>query len=87
MEDVREFIVSEDNIAKGIKKRKNWTALGIDDIENFWWSMFEVCWRPLSEIMNQWIERKDCIPEWLTLGRTVVLPKMKDLSSKKDSGQ
>ena len=36
------------------------------------------------EIMNQWIERKDLIPEWLILGRTVLLPKVKDLSSEKD---
>ena len=35
LEDVREFLVSEDDIARVIKKRKNWTAPGIDDIENF----------------------------------------------------
>ena len=35
VENVREFIVSKDKIARVIKKRKNWTAPGIDDIENF----------------------------------------------------
>ena len=34
--------------------------------------------------MNQWIEEKNCIPEWLTLGRTVLLLKTKGLFSEKD---
>ena len=49
-----------------------------------WWKIFKVCWRPLGEIVNQWIERKDRILKWVTLGRTVLLPKMKNLSSEKD---
>ena len=36
VEDVREFFVREDGIARVIKKRKDWTAPGIDGIENFW---------------------------------------------------
>ena len=53
MENVREFIVSKDNIARVMKKRKNWTAPEIDDLENFWWKIFKVCWRPLSKVINQ----------------------------------
>ena len=34
--------------------------------------------------MNQRIVRKDCIREWQALGRTGLLPKIKDLSSDKD---
>ena len=33
--------------------------------------------------MNQWIGRKDRIPKWLILGRTVLLLKMKDLPNEK----
>ena len=32
---VREFVVTESEIGKVISKRKNWTAPGIDRIENF----------------------------------------------------
>ena len=53
VEDVREFIVSEDNIARVIQKRMNCTAPEIDGIENFWWKTFKVYWRSLGEIMNQ----------------------------------
>ena len=50
--NVKEFIVAESDIAMVIKKRKNWTAPGIDGIENFWWKIFKSCWIPLSRIMN-----------------------------------
>ena len=33
--------------------------------------------------MQTWIENSNKIPEWLTLGRTVLVPKAGDLSSKK----
>ena len=46
VEDVKEFSVSEDDIARVIKKRKNWSAPGVDDIENLWWNVFKVCWIP-----------------------------------------
>ena len=41
VENVREFIVRKNDISRVIKKRKNWTAPGIDDIENFWWKIFK----------------------------------------------
>jgi len=80
---VEEFKVSESDIEKIIKKRKNWTA-PVDGIENYWWKVFKVCWRPLSKIMNMWVENNATVPKWLTLGRTVLIPKAKDLSSERD---
>ena len=41
VENVREFIVRKNDIARVIKKRKNWTAPGIDGIGNFWWKIFK----------------------------------------------
>jgi len=81
---VREFQVSEEDIQKTVRNRKNWTAPGIDGIENFWWKHFKACWKPLSEIMNKWVEDNRTIPDWLTLGRTVLIPKTEDLSSERD---
>ena len=43
VENVREFIVRKNDIARVIKKRKNWTAPGIDGIGNFWWKYSKVC--------------------------------------------
>ena len=34
--------------------------------------------------MNRWIQDNESIPHWLTLGRTVLLPKAVDLSSERD---
>ena len=82
--DVDEFKVTEAGIKRVIGKRKNWTAPGIDGIENFWWKTFKASWRPLCAAMNHWVEDQASIPQWLTLGRTVLLPKTKDLTSEKD---
>ena len=82
--NVKEFIVAESDIAIIIKQRKNWTAPGIDGIENFWWKIFKSCWRPLSRIMNCWVKEKESIPKWVTLGKTALLPKSDDLSCETD---
>ena len=33
---VKEFDISENGLISEIKKRKNWTAPGVDGIQNFW---------------------------------------------------
>ena len=38
--DVQDIEISEENIGKVIKRRKNWTSPGIDGIQNFWWKKF-----------------------------------------------
>jgi len=84
IQEVHEFMVCDKDIKEVIKKKKNWTAPGIDGIENFWWKIFTSTWQPLSEAMNSWIEDQSKIPEWLAIGRTVLIPKAIDLSSEKD---
>ena len=34
--------------------------------------------------MNKWLDNVQSIPQWLTLGRTVLIPKAKDVSSEKE---
>lgn len=81
---VEEFQVNETDLGNVIRGRKNWTAPGVDGIENYWWKIFRVCWQPLSVTMNRWVEDQTTIPSWLALGRTVLIPKAADLSSEKD---
>ena len=38
----------------------------------------------LLRCFNMWVEQPDEIPEWLTLGRTVLLPKTEELSNEKN---
>ena len=78
--DVQDIEISEENIGKVIKRRKNWTSPGIDGIQNFWWKKFSGTWKALERTMKSWNEDPEGIPEWVTLGRTVLLPKTEDLS-------
>ena len=38
---VNDFTVTFDKVKKEVAKRKGWTALGIDGIQNYWWKKFE----------------------------------------------
>ena len=82
--NVRIFNITEIELGNIIKKRKNWSAPGIDGIQNFWWKKFKSVWRPLCMAMNRWINEPHTIPEWMALGRTVLLPKTEDLTKEKD---
>ena len=37
VKNVQEFTITEKNFYDIVKKRKNWSAPGIDGIQNFWW--------------------------------------------------
>lgn len=80
---VHEFQVNNTDIEYVIKKRKNWTAPRFDGTVNFWWRTFASTWKPLSKAMNEWIDDETMIPDWLTIGRTVVLPKTEDIFVRK----
>ena len=67
-----------------IKKRKNWTAPGIDGIQNFWWKHCPAVWEYLLKGFNEWMVFEESIPEWIATGRTILLPKSDDLSNRAD---
>ena len=46
---VSELVVIYKNMKKEIAKRKNWTAPGIDGIQNFWWKKFETAQKALRK--------------------------------------
>ena len=64
-------------------------GLGIDGVQNLWWKKFRNLWwkkfrgtwSAILRCFNQWLEQLDEIPDWLTQGRTVLLPKTEDLSN------
>ena len=41
-------------------------------------------WKALVRSFNEWIEQPDETQEWVTHGRTVLLPKLEDLSDEKE---
>ena len=78
--NVQDFRTTEKKLHQTVKKKKNWSATGIDGVQNFWWKKFRGTWSAILRCFNQWLEQPDEIPDWLTQGRTVLLPKTEYLS-------
>ena len=81
---VREFSITEKELTIEIKKRKNWTAPGIDGIQNFWWKKFTSTHKVLARVLNKLKHRNNLIPKWWPSGKTVLLPKSKDVTDEKN---
>ena len=82
--DVKDFDINLAQLCKEVKKRKNWTAPGIDGIQNYWWKKFCAVGPPLAKVLNKVTDDPSLIPEWFTLGRTVLLPKTNNLNEVSD---
>ena len=82
--NVQEFTITEKKLHQTVKKRKNWSAPGINGVQNFWWKKFRGTWSAILRCFNQSLELPDEIPDWLTHGRTVLLPKTEDLSNERN---
>ena len=81
---ISQFEVTEEKLRREATKRKNWTAPGIDDIQNFRWRKFIPAQEALAKAFTMIYEDTTMIPEWWPSGRTVLLPKMKNLSDEKN---
>ena len=81
---VKEFNITENGLISQIKKRKKWTAPGVDGIQNFWWKRFRPAKKALKKAFEQIRDENRLILTWWSLGRTVLLPQSKDLSDRKN---
>ena len=75
--DVQEFKIDDKKLYETVKKRKNWTAPGIDGVQNFWWKKVTGTWKAITDCFKKWMEQPEEIPTWLTQGQTVLLQKRK----------
>ena len=81
---VKEFGITVETLEKETKKRENWTASGIDGIQNIWWKKLKLAVRELKTALEQVKDNDDLIPVWWPSGRTVLLTKMEDLTDEKE---
>ena len=81
---VNHFTVTFDKVKKEVAKRKGWTAPGIDGIQNYWWKMFESAQKVLTRAFTKLKEDNSMMPIWWPTGRTVLLPKTKNLEDEKN---
>ena len=81
---VSEFAITDENIKKEIAKQKNWKKQGTDGIQNFWWKKFEPAQKALRKAFADLYVDTAMIPAWWLSGRTVPIPKIKNLSDEKN---
>ena len=53
-------------------------------MKTFWYKSFKVTWSAILRYFNQWIEKLDKIPNWLTQGRTLLLLKTEGFCSERN---
>ena len=81
---VKEFDITENGSILEIKKRKNWTAPGVDGIQNFWWKRFRPAQNALQKAFEQIRDDNRLMPTWWLLRRAVLIPKSNNLSDEKN---
>ena len=86
VQNVNEFTVTENKVVVEIRNRKNLTAPGIDGIQNYWWKTFQTAQKALTRAFERMKNDYDMIPVWWPTGRTVQIPKIKDLSNEQKYG-
>ena len=82
--EVEQFTIKEEVLSSTAKKRKTWTSPGIDGIQNYWWEKFKSAQRALRRAYDAIKEDNNMIPQWWPVGRTVLLPKSKELGDEKN---
>ena len=82
--DAQDFVINNETLKKAVKKRKNWTAPGIDGIQTYWWKKLTGTWKGVTNCFKKWMEQAEEIPTWLTQGRTFLLSKTEDISSERN---
>ena len=84
--DVQDFVISNEKLKEIAKKRKNWSAPGIDEVQNFWWKKLTGTWKSATNCFQKWVEQPHEIPEWLPQGRTETFQRRRTEISK-DGGR
>ena len=62
--NVIDFEISEDELIRQMKKRKNWTAPGIDGIQNFWWKKLSSTWPVLKNLFEDFKLNPENVPTY-----------------------
>ena len=81
---VTEFNITFEKVKKVVAKRKEWTTPGIDGIQNCWWKKLEPAQKASTRAFTKIKEDITNIPTWWPTGRSVLLPKTKNLKNEKN---
>lgn len=76
--EMPETYISEQDVTYTVSTLKNWSAPGIDMIQNFWWKVFPATHKYLAIQFNKMLDNPKCIPNSFAKGKTIMIPKSKD---------
>jgi len=65
-------------MSKSSSKFSNWKSPGIDKLQNYWWTKLTNIHTLTAKIFDDILKHPDTCPEWLTTGRTTLVPKKVD---------
>ena len=68
--------ITTEDVKLGIRKMTNWKAPGPDGVNGFWFKKLTNLHQRIGELLQECLT-KGIVPEWLTIGRTVLIMKDK----------
>ena len=71
--------IDETKLRKALKRAKSWSAPGPDGIHTFWWKTLPSAQSALADVLRKVVSGDLSVPDWLTRGRTLLIPKKGDL--------
>ena len=67
--------IDETKLRTALKKVKSWSAPGPDGIHTFWWKALPSAQSALADVLRRVVSGDLSVPDWLTRGRTLLIPK------------
>lgn len=67
-----------------IKKAKNWKATGVDRVHNYYIKKLTATHVSMLNCFNRIIMENEEIPDWMTVGRVILLPKSEETENPKN---
>ena len=67
--------IDETKLRKALKKAKSCSAPGPDGIHTFWWKALPSAQSALADVLRRVVSGDLSVPDWLTRGRTLLIPK------------
>jgi hypothetical protein len=67
--------ITIEDVRTATKRTNNWNAAGADHIQNYWYKQFSAAHDTLKRNFNDIIQDPNKIPEFMTKGKTILIPK------------
>ncbi|XP_044760812.1 uncharacterized protein LOC123318260 [Coccinella septempunctata] len=84
LEEMAPITITTEDVNNTIRRMKNWTTPGVDNIHNYWWKSLKSTHKVLARLFQESLQSPESIPKYFTQGATCMLPKTEKLSDPKN---